>query len=171
MESPIDFGRALAVDAEAVGRPGQRRFRLLVRAGAAAAAVWMEKEQLAGIGAWFDEVLERLDRERPRSEADEEQPVFDEAFDLEFQAAQIALGYDEADDLFAVHAFEVERSEEEDEPTLRFFLSRGQARALSRKIAVVVAAGRPLCPLCERPMDPTGHACPRANGHAAGARP
>src|SRR3989304_9699457 len=119
----------------------------------------MEKEQRAGIGAGFEEVLERLDRERPRSEADEEQPAFDEAFDLEFQAAQIALGYDEADDLFAVHAFEGERTEEEDEPTLRFFLSRGQARALSRKIALVVGAGRQLGPLSERQTEPGGRQC------------
>jgi uncharacterized repeat protein (TIGR03847 family) len=27
----------------------------------------------------------------------------------------------------------------------------------------VVAAGRPICPVCGRPMDPSGHFCPRNN--------
>jgi uncharacterized repeat protein (TIGR03847 family) len=30
----------------------------------------------------------------------------------------------------------------------------------------VVRAGRPPCPLCGAPLDPTGHFCPRRNGHA-----
>jgi hypothetical protein len=28
---------------------------------------------------------------------------------------------------------------------------------------VAVSAGRPKCPLCEFPMDPDGHICPRMN--------
>ena len=30
----------------------------------------------------------------------------------------------------------------------------------------VVRAGRPPCPLCGAPLDPTGHFCVRRNGHA-----
>jgi uncharacterized repeat protein (TIGR03847 family) len=30
----------------------------------------------------------------------------------------------------------------------------------------VVRAGRPPCPLCGAPLDPTGHFCPRRNGHS-----
>jgi uncharacterized repeat protein (TIGR03847 family) len=29
----------------------------------------------------------------------------------------------------------------------------------------VVAAGRPPCPICGRPLDPQGHLCPRKNGY------
>jgi uncharacterized repeat protein (TIGR03847 family) len=167
-----DFGRALAVDAEAIGEPGHRRFRLLLRSSSSSACIWMEKEQLAGIAAWFEETLDRLDKERPSDEADVEPLPFGAIFALEFQAAQIGLGYVEDEDVFALHAFDAERYEEEDaekEPTLRCFLTRGQCRTLTRKIAEVVAAGRPICPLCERPMDPGGHTCPRGNGHLAGA--
>ena len=28
-----------------------------------------------------------------------------------------------------------------------------------------VAAGRPPCPFCGDPLDPSGHVCPRANGY------
>jgi hypothetical protein len=29
----------------------------------------------------------------------------------------------------------------------------------------VVSAGRPACPFCSQPLDPSGHICPRANGY------
>ncbi len=38
-----------------------------------------------------------------------------------------------------------------------------QVRAMAAKGAEAVAAGRPLCPLCDMPMDPAGHRCPRWN--------
>jgi uncharacterized repeat protein (TIGR03847 family) len=160
-----DFGQALSVDAEAIGRPGQRRFRMLVRSASETAAVWMEKQQLAGIGTWFEEVCERLDKDRPTGAPDEEPLPFGEAFDLDFRAAQVALGYSEDEDVFIFQAFEVD-TDLVQQPGFRCSMSRGQARVLSRKIAAVVAAGRPICPLCNQPMDPDGHVCPRSNGHS-----
>ena len=41
----------------------------------------------------------------------------------------------------------------------------GTARAFIERTRKVVRAGRPVCPLCGRPMDPDGHACPKTNGH------
>lgn len=38
----------------------------------------------------------------------------------------------------------------------RDFVARAQA---------LVAAGRPPCPFCLQPLDPSGHVCPRANGY------
>ena len=163
-EAEHDFGRAVSVDAEAIGRPGQRRFRLMVRSGNQSAAIWMEKQQLASIGTWLDETCERLDREHPNSEPNAEPSPFGAVFDLEFRASQIGLGYAEGDDLFAIHAFDIEAQQGE-RPDFRTFLSRGQARVLARKIESVVAAGRPICPLCSQPMEPEGHVCPRSNGH------
>jgi uncharacterized repeat protein (TIGR03847 family) len=160
-----DFGRALSVDAEAVGRPGQRRFRLLVRSTSRSIGLWMEKEQLRGIGSWFEEVLERLQREHPTSDPDVEPLPMPSEPDIDLRASQIGLGYDEAEDLFTLHAFDAQRLAADQSPAFRCLLSRGQSRVLARKIAVVVAAGRPICPLCGAPIDPDGHVCPRSNGH------
>jgi uncharacterized repeat protein (TIGR03847 family) len=170
MDTPQnDYGRASSVDAEAIGQPGQRRFRLLVRSDAGAAAVWMEKQQLDAIGIWLNESLERLDKEQPSSEADEEPSPFGAIFDLDFRASQIGLGYAEDANLFAIQAYDSDSALQSQSPTFRCFLSRGQCRVLARKIAAVVAGGRPICPLCESPMDPSGHVCPKANGHGVGA--
>ena len=159
-----DYGRATSIDAESVGLPGQRRFRLLVQAGAQSASIWMEKQQLAGIGTWFDEVLEKLDREHPSTEPDVELQPIGAVFDLEFRASQIGLGYSEEESLFAIHAFD--EAGAAGPPAFRCLINRGQSRVLSRKIAEVIAGGRPICPLCGAPIEPTGHVCPRANGHA-----
>ena len=37
--------------------------------------------------------------------------------------------------------------------------------AFARRSNALVAAGRPPCPFCGGPLDPTGHICPRANGY------
>jgi uncharacterized repeat protein (TIGR03847 family) len=165
-DARLDFGRVLSIDAEAIGRPGQRRFRLVVRSTSQTAAIWMEKQELAGIGSWFEQVGERLEREKPSSEPDVEPLPASEPFDAELQAVQLALGYVEEEDLFAIQAFDATPSRRQ-LPAFRCFLTRGQSRVLSRKIAAVVAAGRPVCPLCSLPIDPEGHVCPRANGHRA----
>lgn len=39
-----------------------------------------------------------------------------------------------------------------------------QARAFTHRAQRVVEAGRPSCPFCNEPMDPSGHLCVRANG-------
>jgi uncharacterized repeat protein (TIGR03847 family) len=164
--SPVhDFGSALAVDAEAIGKPGQRRFRLLVLSGGGAASIWMEKEQLSGIGVWVGEVLARLEPARRETEPDVEPLPFPPEFLVEFRAAQLALGYVEDNDVFMIQAFEAPIESEGQRPTFRCFLSRAQARSLAAKIGRVIAAGRPLCPLCDLPMDPEGHRCIRGNGH------
>jgi len=165
MDTPAnDFGRALAIDAEAVGQPGNRRFRLLVQSSGQCASVWMEKQQLAGIGEWFEETLQRLDREEPVNEPDEEPGPIAAIYDVEFTAGQIGLGYQEADRLFALQCFDLQSGTQQ--AAFRCLVSRGQAKVLSAKITRVVSAGRPICPLCAMPMEPEGHHCPRSNGHS-----
>jgi uncharacterized repeat protein (TIGR03847 family) len=160
-----DFGEALSVGAEAIGQPGQRRFRLLVRSTSQTASIWMEKQQLQGIGEWFEETVAKLDDEGGADMPDVEPTPFGAIFDVELQVLQVALGYQEDGGLFLIQVFDAESSAEA--PAFNCRLSRGQCRVLSRKISEVVAGGRPICPLCGRPIDPTGHVCPRSNGHSA----
>ncbi len=50
---------------------------------------------------------------------------------------------------------------------LRVILSAAAVEAFAGHAEAVVAAGRPLCPMCGQPLDPQGHLCPRRNGHGA----
>ena len=52
---------------------------------------------------------------------------------------------------------------EEEGYVARIYATRSQVRAMAARGAAAVAAGRPPCPLCDMPMDPAGHRCPRWN--------
>ena len=68
------------------------------------------------------------------------------------------------DDVTAPNAAGAEPGEgDEDGYIARIYATRPQVRAMAAKGAEAVAAGRPLCPLCDIPMDPSGHRCPRWN--------
>jgi uncharacterized repeat protein (TIGR03847 family) len=54
--------------------------------------------------------------------------------------------------------------EESDEGYVaRIYATRAQVRAMAARGIEVVSGGRPPCPLCDMPMDPAGHRCPRWN--------
>ena len=55
--------------------------------------------------------------------------------------------------------------EEEDSYLARLYLTAAQARAMATRGSAAVERGRPPCPLCGGPLDPSGHNCPRLNGH------
>jgi uncharacterized repeat protein (TIGR03847 family) len=48
---------------------------------------------------------------------------------------------------------------------LRVRIDAERARGFVRRAEALVAGGRPACPFCGQPLDPTGHFCPRNNGH------
>jgi uncharacterized repeat protein (TIGR03847 family) len=45
----------------------------------------------------------------------------------------------------------------------RLYATRSQVRAMARSGVAAVEAGRPRCQLCDFPMEPDGHICPRWN--------
>jgi uncharacterized repeat protein (TIGR03847 family) len=89
----------------------------------------------------------------------------------DFRVGQLSLSYDAERDRVVVVATQLQAGEEEDPVELpdplevRLFVTRPQLRVLARQGSEVVARGRPLCPLCGNPLDPTGHICPAMNGH------
>ena len=56
--------------------------------------------------------------------------------------------------------------DEEEGYLARLYLTAAQARVMASRGSAAVEAGRPPCPLCGGPLDPSGHICPRLNGHA-----
>jgi uncharacterized repeat protein (TIGR03847 family) len=74
------------------------------------------------------------------------------------------LSYDEQRHQLIVIAHDLE-TENDAEPAFVCRMSTEQARALSREAEIVVSAGRPICPLCFRPMGPGPHVCAKQNGH------
>ncbi|HET7173763.1 MAG TPA: DUF3090 domain-containing protein [Nocardioidaceae bacterium] len=176
-----------------VGPPGQRTFFLQAREGSRVTSVALEKQQVAVLAERLDLLLdEALQRTHgsaaipavaPESLADA-QPL-DQPIDEEFRVGTITLAWQEEPGVVTIELFPVspeQESESEDaagaspetppldipqpEATEIFVivLEPGYAREFVRRAMTVVAAGRPPCPFCGRPLDPEGHLCPRANG-------
>ncbi len=159
-----DLGEADALEAEAIGPPGQRRFRLRVTAGGATAAIWCEKEHVSSLATAIQQQLARRrqpgEGRRPQAAA---LSPFPDRPTHEFQLGQLGIDYNDRLDSLIVYATDVERSS--NQPTLRFALGRQAARAFTVQAEQTVAGGRPTCPLCQQPLEGSEHLCPRSNGH------
>ena len=156
------------MDAEAIGAPGQRTFRIRARSGANRASLWMEKEQLTALGRACSQVL----AERSRFRGEPAQPVptvgdFGDGGDVELQVARLGLDFDAEQEHVVLLADDREAVERGDTPAFRMEITRAMALALIEQIPPIVASGRPLCPLCGQPVEgEEGHFCPGSNGHS-----
>ncbi len=162
----LSLGPVSSVDPETFGEPGRRTFRLALNAGAAQAYVWLEKEQLFQLGVYLREAIRTLsDEDRQKEVRPGESQWAGGEETVEFKARQMFLNYDVAGNSFSLWAYEDEEGTE-DAQSVSFWVSPEQAETLSREALRICAAGRPPCFLCGQPIDPQGHVCPRANGHA-----
>jgi len=84
-----------------------------------------------------------------------------------FRIGELGLGYDAERDLVVLVAREVVGDGEnaEDAGVVRFWCTRSQLIAMCQWGVVLTNRGRPICPQCGEPMEPSGHFCPKKNGH------
>jgi uncharacterized repeat protein (TIGR03847 family) len=169
-DAQYDFGVASRLDADALGEPGKRTFRLLVQSGRSSALLWIEKEQLLALAAAIEQVVEQVaPEEAARGEV---APVTGPAQDfplnptVEFRVGALQLGHDATNEQFLLLAGDAEQEEQDEEkpPTLTVRMDYRAAMRLSKQVAALDAAGRPRCPLCGQPMGPGLHHCPLSNG-------
>src|SRR4051794_4500343 len=156
-------GDAERLTVEALGEPGQRRFRLLAIIDGGTHIVWLEKQQVFALAKAIEQVLESLPDVGPELDVTSAVVSFDSSTNQQFRAGRMELGFDESRDRLVVIAHDIES--EEEGPRLTVRMTRGQARDFSAEASAVVAAGRPLCPLCGQPKGPEPHVCPEQNGH------
>jgi uncharacterized repeat protein (TIGR03847 family) len=170
MSNLADYNPVSRITIDAVGPPGQRVFLLQASQGSSTVTLKLEKEQARALAASVVELLEDLDEKYPRARSKLEQPLsadlmLQEPMDPMFIVGQIGLGYERNQDLVVLVIQEIEIEGKENLDTARFWATRSQMEALSEHVLEVVERGRPICPLCDSPMDPEGHFCPRSNGH------
>ena len=167
-EIKYPLGTLSHIGAETFGEPGRRTFRLVLEAGLARSLVWLEKEQLFQLGAGLQEAVRRqTESERERGSAPTEPPWRGEETTIEFRARVLSGRHDQDTNSFYLQAeADEEEGSEEGPASVSFWITVEQAAALSEESLRICASGRPPCFLCGRPIDPQGHVCPRANGHA-----
>jgi len=179
---PIELDPVDALAAGAVGEPGDRAFYIQARKESAELTVLVEKEQVAHLAAEAVAFLDRLAPEYPEDpfEAvgiDPRGASLSTPTEPLFRARLIGLGFDPDRKMVVIELHERTRDDEDDEGdeplteadeelggfVAKLVASRPQVRAMAARGVEAVEAGRPRCQLCEQPMDPDGHICPRWN--------
>jgi uncharacterized repeat protein (TIGR03847 family) len=173
--------RAELLDADTVGEPGARRFRLFARSGGTTAILWVEREHFERLSLAIDRLLARVtDGKVLRREASAQTvsppgppPGFPTTPQIEFQVAGMQMGYDIERKLVLVRASPLVIEEGDDdeltvredvEPLFSAFINLAQAQHLSEHMVAALSSGRPRCPYCGQPME-SPHLCPRSNGY------
>ena len=171
--STFDLNPVTHITAGYIGQPGRRVFYLQARAETEQLTLIIEKQQLQalalGIQQFLGEVKERTpDLAEPAADYDPEAMQLQKPVDPAFRVGQMGLAYDEARDLVVLVAQEVvvEGREAEEGASARLFATRTQALALSKHSLEIIKQGRPICGNCGQPIDPSGHFCPKRNGHS-----
>ncbi|HAJ35246.1 MAG TPA: DUF3090 domain-containing protein [Chloroflexi bacterium] len=170
--NPVD-----SIVADAIGEPGHRTFFLQGRMGRQLVSVTLEKQEVNNLAISMLQLLAELEEKYPDlapAMRPNRAPHVETIFEPAFRVAQLIIGYDEEEDMIWLIAKALVTDadgaiidpEDERVPAARFVATRSQMRALSEYALEVVAAGRPSCPLCGRPIDRQGHFCPRTDGHA-----
>ena len=175
--SMIELDGVDALGAGAIGEPGARAFYIQADKRGSRLTVLVEKEQVALLAQEAVAFLDRIADEHPEPPAESAllhpsvAQVTEPAVPL-FRARMIGLGFEPDRGLVLIElrerAEDDEREEEDvddadDGYVARIFATRAQVRAMAARGSEAVQSGRPTCPLCEFPMDPAGHICPRWN--------
>ena len=94
----------------------------------------------------------------------------DSDYNMDFQIGIISIAWER--DLVEII---IQAASQEDELILDEFdsgpdlviatLRISQVKGFCERARLIVSAGRPACPFCALPINPTGHLCPRANGY------
>jgi uncharacterized repeat protein (TIGR03847 family) len=169
MAQQIELNPVTYLTVGTIGPPGQRVFYLQGGRGIDNISLVVEKQQVAIMADSLETFLEELDEKHPAETRDSDESIMQdmrlrEPVEGLFRVGNMGLGYNELADQIVLVAYEL--VDEDEEPNVvSYWGTRGQMRALIEHARKVVAAGRPICGNCGRPIDPRGHFCPNRNGH------
>lgn len=142
-----------------IGPPGQRVFYLQASDDGVVSSVRLEKQQVIALAEYLAGMLHDLPAPTDVPPA----PELVEPVVAEWTVGNIGVAYDNDIDRIIIVAEELVPEDGPDGETLKVVLSRSQVRAFIERAEELMAGGRPPCRICGAPMDPGGHACPRAN--------
>jgi uncharacterized repeat protein (TIGR03847 family) len=160
MSPALDLGDLDRFTVGVEGAVGRRVFLLQCRAGITTLTLKVEKQQISVLAEYLGRLLSDLDRpEDLPHDLELEEPT-----EPHWVIGTLGVTYDDDADRIVLVAEELV-PEDEDGDMARFTITRSQAAAFAIRATTLVEAGRPRCPLCAGPLDPSGHECPRTNGH------
>jgi uncharacterized repeat protein (TIGR03847 family) len=160
--SSFDFDAPDHFTTGTVGPQGERVFYIQGRQRGRLVTLKSEKEQVRALATYLAQLLDKLPT---ASEAPPDSVELLEPVDAAWPVASLGLGWDEERQRIVVVAESVVEEDGDEAATARFAITRAQATAFVERAEALVKAGRAICPMCSQPKDPSGHVCPRSNGH------
>lgn len=163
----VEFGRPGHFTVGCIGEPGHRLFYVQIFGNGTELSIKCEKQQAQALA----EQLLRLVADLPGSDEAAAAGVAPAESlppsELAWTVGAVRIGLDP--DQQVVVLFEELMFDDEGTPiagdgaSASVLLSPLQVHAFAAQVTQLVASGRPICRLCDQPMDPDGHACPRLN--------
>ena len=160
MSEGYDLSSPDRITVGTVGPVGDRVFLLQFRQGPVLLTLKIEKQQVAVLADYLARIVK--DQERPGHLPGES--TLEEPTEPAWVVGTVGVSFDEAEDR-VILVIEERVPEDETGAIARLSVSREQAAGFAIQATRVVESGRPPCPLCGSPLDPSGHECPRTNGH------
>jgi len=147
-----------------LGPKGEREFFLQARAEGQLVSLKVEKQQVAALADYLDQVLDDLPEGEVGPAPDDlglREPVI-----AAFTVGSLGIAYAQDIDRLIVMAEAIPETDDEEEEVAqaRFSLSRAQVFGLIERARDLVSSGRPPCAYCGRPLEPRNHEwCPCLN--------
>lgn len=170
-ENEIIFDPVDHITTDAIGPPGKRVFYLQAWKGNRTLTLLIEKFQVQSMAIGVEQFLKEIGDRFPQLEDvpsgyDERKMHIQPPVDPLFRIGELGLSYDTDRDMVLLMAREILAGDKEPEEAsvAKLFCTRAQIRALTAWGLEVADRGRPICPYCGEPEDPSGHICPKKNG-------
>ena len=160
MSEGYDLSAPERITVGTVGPVGDRLFLLQCRQGTTLLTLKIEKQQVSVVADY----LARIVRDQPRPGHLPDELELEEPTEPAWVVGTVGVSHDDVDDR-VILVIEELVPEDETGAIARLSISREQAAAFAIRATRLVESGRPPCPLCGSPLDPSGHECPRTNGH------
>lgn len=175
----IDVNPCIKITIDAIGKPGERTFFIQGQSESETITLLFEKIQVQSLIVALLKFFENLHQKYP--ELEPENGVFSEEnmkiippVDPLFRVGDLNLTYERDVDKIILVVKEILFTQDdqslqslsfEESRIVNFWCTRDQVSQLANWCVELVQQGRPICPLCNEPIGPEGHLCPKKNGH------
>ena len=165
MERPeIDWDDTDAFTVGTVGPAGRRVFFIQARRAGQVVSLKLEKQQVAGLAEFLDGIMGDLPPVDGPATEEATEAWFDDPVEADWVVGSLGVTYQQSTDRLVLIAEELLRDEDLVGAQARFPMRRELVAAFIIRARQLVSAGRPPCPWCGAPLDPTVDGwCPCAN--------
>jgi uncharacterized repeat protein (TIGR03847 family) len=171
----ITLNPCISITSDAIGKPGQRVFYIQAASLDQTVTLIIEKIQLQSLAATILRFLDDLHKQNqnlvvPSGKYSEAEQRISLPIDPYFRIGEISLAYEIESDIICLSAWEIIMESnastlQEERNSITIWCTREQFKTFANWSLDLAQKGRPICPLCQNPIDPSGHFCPKRNGH------